>query len=506
MLVVEGEAYTYSEMHARVVHLAAQLERGGLVAGDRVMWQLPNGLDGVLMHFACWRLGLVSVPVVHIYREHELRDLVEAVRPDAVASYPARSDRAPAAEMDAALSAAGHRPRLRLLSGGMLPGWQSIVTDPPVGPRPQLSGVPAGPDEPCLILFTSGSTARPKGVVHAGRALVAEAACWRRLYGFGYRDVFLTSAPLTHVTGLLCALVPVTFGGSLVLMDRWDKARTAEHGVTFSCGATVFLQGIVEEYESQPPLSGATQLAAAHRLPLFQCGGSMIPESLVDRADRVGIVVTRAYGGTETLTRCYSDPDAPLAERRHWDGTAEECSWVEAVDEQRRPFPPGVAGELRVLSYGRMLEYLDHADAPDAIDDMGWFYTGDVGIVDDSGRVKITGRIKDVVNRGGEKFSTAEIEELICRHAAVESAAVVGLPDARLGEQVAAFVQMRKDHRWPGEEELRQHLEDLRLARQKIPQSWTVVDRLPISSAGKVDKQALRRQSVKTTAESAAND
>jgi acyl-CoA synthetase (AMP-forming)/AMP-acid ligase II len=166
---------------------------------------------------------------------------------------------------------------------------------------------------------------------------------------------------------------------------------------------------------------------------------------------------------------------------------------MEAVAPDRTPMPPGQEGELRVRSPQLMLGYTDEVLTRELVDADGWFYTGDVGTVDAEGRLRITGRTKDIINRAGEKFSARDIEELILSHPAVDSVAVVGLPDDRLGEVVGAFVTVAPGARWPGAEAMSSYLDGRRLARQKIPSTWHVLPELPRTASGKVQKHLLRQ-------------
>jgi acyl-CoA synthetase (AMP-forming)/AMP-acid ligase II len=184
-------------------------------------------------------------------------------------------------------------------------------------------------------------------------------------------------------------------------------------------------------------------------------------------------------------------PGDPLERRARTDGRVDTGSEVVAVDENRVPLPPGTLGELRIRSPKMMLGYLDPEHQAARVDSAGWLYTGDIGTVDEDGWVRIQGRLSDIINRGGEKFSPAEIESAIGSHPAIEAVAVVGLPDQRLGEQVGAFVTVRDGCEWPGEAVLLAHLERHQLARQKFPVVWQVRAELPRTPTGKVRKRDL---------------
>lgn len=494
-LVCDGRRYTYAELSRWVTRLAVQLVESGVRPGDRLLWQLPNSAEALAVHLAGWRAGALCVPVVPAYREHELAQILADAQPAAVifasSAGAGASGRSPVADMEALMATAGLRPRLRIAVGGAHDGWSTLAAAPQPGEHVDDRGLPdpAPAADPCLLLYTSGTTARPKGALHASASLVAEITTLGRAMGFSHRDVFITGAPITHVAGLLLTgLIPAAYGGRSVLLTRWDPddavRLASEEGATFSMGPTVFLQGFVERYEADPQ-------AHPHRLRTFMCGGAAISPALIERADRAGIRAFRSWGMTEAPTVGVIGPDDSLELRATTDGRLSEGCEVEAVDAERRPLPPGELGELRLRCPEQMLGYTDPALDAEQVDADGWFYTGDVGRVDAAGWVTMTGRLKDVVNRGGEKFSAQDIEHAISSHPAVGAVAVTGLPDERLGECVAAFVVLRDGAAWPGEQALLDHLDAQRLARQKFPAVWRVVEELPMTMSGKVQKNRL---------------
>ncbi len=489
-VVFEGRRITFAELHEWILAVAGQLVSRGIERRDRLLWQLPNCLEGLVLHLAAWRIGAVSVPVVPIYREHELRHILAEVQPRAVAFAGSLGDRHPAREMDALMDVMGVRPALKLSLGPARAGWEPILSTPSrVGPAaaPRLPD-PLPADECCLVLYTSGTTSAPKGAMHASRSLLATIRLWRDTYSFTPDDAFIMGAPITHIAGLLLAvLTPASTGARSVLMPAWDAARAVslceQELVTFCCGASVFLQGFVERYE--------TGESPAHRLPRFMCGGAAVPPSLIERAEAVGIRAWRCWGMTEAPTATLALPGDSLARRATYDGLPTEGCEIEAVDDDRRPLPRGRIGELRLRCPQQMLGYANSEVNAAQTDRDGWFYTGDVGHVDRDGWVTMTGRLKDIINRGGEKFSSQDIEHAIASHPAVESVAVLGVPDERLGEAVGAFVVVRRGKTWPGDAELIAHLEAQRLARQKLPVHWQLLEALPMTASGKVQKHVL---------------
>jgi acyl-CoA synthetase (AMP-forming)/AMP-acid ligase II len=481
-VVADGVVHTFADLRVRADALATALLAAGVGAGDVVTWTLPNGVDAIAVAAAVWRIGAVNNPVVAIYREHELSFVLDQLRPAAVVTTVAHRGRGHADEFGDVLASIGHRPQACLVTGGKATGWKPVDDLATSSPLP--AGIePAAADEPCLVLYTSGTTASPKGAVHSSAALLQEVRSMQREWGLTWRDVMFMASPLTHITGLLQGLlVPTAMGARSVLLDRWDPEEAVSlieaEGATYMAGATPFLQGVLDEYGRR----GVGQPS----LRQFCCGGAAVPPHLVEEADAIGLVAYRCWGMTEFPTTTLASENDPLDRRATTDGHRAEAVEVEAVDEDRQPLAPGTEGELRVRGPERMLGYADPEVDPDAIDQDGWFYTGDLGVVDDDGYVRITGRRKDVINRGGEKFSAREIEDLLAQHPSVAAVAVVGVPGGRLGERVCAAVVGRDGA--VDVAQLRTFLENHRIAKQKIPEEFRVVDDLPRTAAGKVQK------------------
>ncbi|GAB4902130.1 hypothetical protein MAHJHV30_01260 [Mycobacterium avium subsp. hominissuis] len=476
-----GHQLTYQELLKMVEHAAAWLAAADVGPGDVVCWQTPNWWEAYVLGLAIWHAGAVSCPIAPFCREHELRQVLEQVRPAAVITVANFRGFAHAEAFDDLLAWAGLGDAARVVLRGARPGWSpfEVVVSP--GRRQESAAV--GADEPCLILFTSGTTSGAKAAVHSSRTLLAETRQLADAWGLSWEDVAYMAAPLQHITGVLNAMtIPLLVGGSAVLADRWEAdvavADIMRHRVTYSAGATVFLQ----------ELTDAARAARVH-LPLrmFACGGATVPRAVMERSEEQGIPAARVYGMTELPTVTVMNRAYPFDLRAETDGAIAPGVQVRVVGTDGEPLAAGCAGELLVRGPEQMLGYLDRDANRAALDDAGWFSTGDVGLVDSAGFVTITGRIRDVINRGGEKFSAREIEDLLLTHPAVRHAAVVPGPDARFGEVPVAFVVFDQ----PGQasaEDLSRHLHATGLARQKTPVAWHFVDALPMTPSGKVKK------------------
>ncbi len=425
----------------RIARLAGGLARSGVGRGDLVAWQLPNGEPAALALWACWRLGAVAAPIHH---------------------------RATAAEVDRML---GALPAATVLDDGWI---GRLVEESP--PHP---GGPVAPDEPALVLHTSGSSGTPKGVVHTHAGLAHKARSMVRIHGLHARDVVLMPAPLGHVSGVLNGvLVPAAAQMRAVLLPRWDPdealAIIEAERVSFMVGPPTFFTGLRDASGWAPERVASLRIVSA--------GGAGVTPAFCERtAGEFGATVKRSYGSTEapTVATNHATDDARLG--WHTDGRA-----VDGVS-----FRIGDAGGLEVQGPELFVGYTDAARTAEAITDDGWFRTGDTAELGDDGRVTITGRLSEVIIRGGENISPAEVEAVLEAHPGVRAAVAVGVPDERLGERTAAVV-VPVPGATPNLEDLTAWCDTRGLARYKWPERLEVVEALPVLPSGKADRSALR--------------
>jgi acyl-CoA synthetase (AMP-forming)/AMP-acid ligase II len=469
---------TFADGLAMAHRVAGALAARGVKPGDPVAFQLPNRVEAAATFWGAALLGAVVVPIVHFYGAKEVGYILR------------QSD----ARVLLTADRTGHLDHLEILDGLApdLPALEHVlvVGDDPGrwepfvgaidGAAPRVEPAGADPSAPALIAYTSGTTADPKGVVHSHRSLGAEI---RQLASVqpGHGRPTLTGAPVGHAIGMLGGLVlPVFRGEPIAMIDGWDPATVLrlmlEHDLTAGSGSTFFLLSLLEH-----PDFGDAHI---RQMPAIGLGGSAIPTAVGERAARLGIEITRAYGSTEHPSTTSSRHSEPRDKRITTDG--HPLPGVELHLEED--------GEIWSRGPDLFSGYTDPALTAEATDGDGWYRTGDIGVMDDDGWLTITDRAKDVIIRGGENVSPAEVEDLLLRMPGVAEVAVVAAPDARLGEHGCAFIRPAPGAEAPDPATIRDHLEAAGLARQKWPEEIRAVADLPRTASGKVQKFALRDQ------------
>jgi cyclohexanecarboxylate-CoA ligase len=334
------------------------------------------------------------------------------------------------------------------------------------------------PDEARFLMYTSGSTADPKGCLHSDATLLAECDAQVRYHGMTDTEVFVMPSPVAHVSGLLYGLLmPIYLGATSVLMPKWDPTRflalvETERG-TFSGGATPFLAGVVDH-----PNLDRYDISS---LWLFPCGGADVPPDLIRRAiERLGVRTGRGYGSTEfpSITSA-AGPDHPDDKRAETDGLPIGANEIRISN-----------GEVEARGPELFLGYAE--PTLDAFTSDGWFPTGDLGVLDADGYLTITGRRKDIIIRSGENISARELEDILHAHPKVAAIAVVAVRDDRTGERACACVVPRDAARAPTLAELVDFLHEQDVSRHKAPEQLEVFHELPLTASGKVDKPKLR--------------
>jgi acyl-CoA synthetase (AMP-forming)/AMP-acid ligase II len=444
----------------------AELGSLGAGVGDVVCWQLPNCNDSVAMYRACWQLGATAAPLHHLAGPAE----VEAMMSGLGCSVLLDPDGQPGGRLERVME----RP-----SDGDHPGGPGLL-----GRRPSGSDI-------AVVLHTSGSSGTPKGVMHTHRALAYKARTMATLHGLGADDAVLMPAPLAHVSGLLNGiLVPSVAGMRTVLMSRWDTEAALglieSERITFMVGPPTFFIGLEHADGFSPQ--------RVESLRVLSVGGAGVTPEFVERTSELfGAEVKRSYGSTEAPTVASSPAGDDPWSRAHTDGRPTGAVRIRIVDPTTGvPRTTGEAGEVQLSGPELFCGYTDRA-ATAAATTGDWFRTGDVGVLDTAGRLTITGRIGNVIIRGGENIDAAEVEAHLVAHPGVSAAVVLGEPDERLGERVVAVVELAPQASGFELEECRDWFVRRGVARFKTPERIVEVAHMPLLASGKADRTGLQR-------------
>ena len=481
--LIDGEAELRFEQAAETVERVARWITSMTDPGDIVAWQLPNWWEGVIVHHAAIAAGCISNPLNPAWRERELRAVITSSKP-AVLVVPESWRGFETLEFAQQLQADSLVSAVVLVRGIARPGvfdFQHLLKVPASGSARRVSSA----DGEAVLLYTSGTTSAPKGVLHTHQSLLCEMDSFPTMHALTPEDRYLGGAPLGHIAGLVYgAMTPFALGTSTVLLERWVPARAiaaiAEDRATFQTGPPTFLQTLA---------SGAGN-ANLSSFRLFSTGGAAIPtEAARAAAARLGCVLKRAYGSTELPTLTATTMDDDERARTETDGRAIGGAEVRITGPDGDAQPLGAEGEI----WGRAPEMFAGYTDPsiDALTPDGWFRTGDLGMLDADGLLRVTGRLKDIIIRGGENISASELEDILSAHPAVADVAVIGVPDERLGERVCAVIVLR-----PGAtltlDQAVSHLRAHHVATHKLPEQLEVVASLPRTASGKLAKAAVR--------------
>lgn len=480
---------TYAELGDMVARAAAALRGMGIGTGDIIAIQSPNWWEFVVVTLAAHRIGAVINPLMPIFREHELTfmlgfaDAKAFIVPKFFAKYDFEAmantlkDKLPKLEHVIVMGGEGENSFEKALLGGS----ERQMPDP---------ALRLAPDDMSYLMYTSGTTGSPKGAMHTINTMMRCTINIAERAGLSSDDVIQVSSPVGHMLGFAAGvMLALRLGSTMTMQDVWEGKRGVElmatEGVAYTGGATPFLLDVVETVKN-----GGTR---PEKLRVFLCAGAPIPPALIERArNELGLTVCSVWGMTETLCSTMTEPDRAAEKSSRTDGRPTPGVEVRVVDDNNIPVPNGTVGRLMVRGSQSTLGYFRRDDL-DVFDGEGWMDTGDLAFMDDEGYIRIAGRTKDVIIRGGENVPVGDVENVLYEHPAVLAVALVGFPDQRLGERGCAFVQLR-----PGQTldlpAVQAHMESRKVAKQYWPERVEVVEILPRTPSGKIQKFLLREQ------------
>ena len=479
------EALTYGKLMEQVDAFACDLDSAGLAQGQRVAMWLPSRPATIVAVLACSRNGYICCPSLH--RDHtvgEIIDLLKRMRAAAVVAEVGYGADADKHDFFAQLGDIQTLRKIYRLERNVSQGWKGVVA-----PGGTTTAAPKGnPNTVLYLAYTSGTTGLPKGVMHTDNTLLANARALASDWSINDRSVVYALSPFSHNLGFGAMIMALSVGSRIVIHDLPRGAslvdRVVETAATFLVGVPTHAIDLLAEVK-------ARNLSDVGKLQGFRISGAAAPQGLVTELITRGIIPQSGYGMTETCSHQYTLPgDDPslIAE-----SCGRSCPGYEVRifdrEDSNRELKAGEIGQIGGRGASLMLGYFDdQKSTEEAFNRDGWFMTGDLGWVDEQGYLRITGRKKDVIIRGGHNIYPAKIEALAARHDAVQRAAAVPVPDPRLGERVCLVVMAR-----PGKsiepEDMLKHLDDVGLSKYDMPEFFLRVEEIPLTPSGKMRKR-----------------
>jgi acyl-CoA synthetase (AMP-forming)/AMP-acid ligase II len=483
-----GRCVTVEAFRDLALAVASTIAARGVCPGDTVCWQLPTGIEAAVVMTACARLGARQVPVMPILREAELTVIFDQTRPVLFIS-------------PTTWRGFDHR----ALAEGLVAssGCELIAVDLEAldvdsfglpllrGPLPTGWGDAAGSEDPTWVFFTSGTTGTPKGVLHTDSSVIASSNALLDIVGIDSGDVASIVFPMAHVGGPAMLGAVLRTGASCVVASSFDPVETprllVETDVTLLGSAAPFFLAYLAAQERH----GAEPLFRSVRLCMN--GGAPRSGLIAERLrSELGVGVVNGYGLTECPIATYTDPLDDEIQAPDVVGLAAPGVSVRIVDRRGVDLAEGEVGEIRLSGPQLFAGYVDGSADAAAFDDLGFIRTGDLGLLEADGQLRVTGRLKDVIIRSAENISAVEIETVLATHPQIVDVAVVGVPDERTGERVCAVIVTDGPDGALDVASLGELCRMAGLARYKCPEQILVVGALPRSAMGKVAKEQLK--------------
>ncbi|EFY4120184.1 medium-chain fatty-acid--CoA ligase, partial [Shigella flexneri] len=479
-----GASYTYSALDHAASCLANWMLAKGIESGDRIAFQLPGWCEFTVIYLACLKIGAVSVPLLPSWREAELVWVLNKCQAKMFFAPTLFKQTRP---VDLILPLQNQLPQLQQIVGvdKLAPATSSLSLSQIIADNiPLTTAITTHGDELAAVLFTSGTEGLPKGVMLTHNNILASERAYCARLNLTWLDVFMMPAPLGHATGFLHGVTaPFLIGARSVLLDIFTPdaclALLEQQRCTCMLGATPFVYDLLNLLEKQP--------ADLSALRFFLCGGTTIPKKVARECQQRSIKLLSVYGSTESSPHAVVNLDNSLSRFMHTDGYAAAGVEIKVVDDARKTLPPGCEGEEASRGPNVFMGYFDEPElTARALDEEGWYYSGDLCRMDEAGYIKITGRKKDIIVRGGENISSREVEDILLQHPKIHDACVVAMPDERLGERSCAYVVLKAPHHSLSLEEMAAFFSRKRVAKYKYPEHIVVIEKLPRTASDKI--------------------
>ncbi|HDQ6410096.1 TPA: medium-chain fatty-acid--CoA ligase [Shigella flexneri] len=490
-----GASYTYSALDHAASCLANWMLAKGIESGDRIAFQLPGWCEFTVIYLACLKIGAVSVPLLPSWREAELVWVLNKCQAKMFFAPTLFKQTRP---VDLILPLQNQLPQLQQIVGvdKLAPATSSLSLSQIIADNiPLTTAITTHGDELAAVLFTSGTEGLPKGVMLTHNNILASERAYCARLNLTWLDVFMMPAPLGHATGFLHGVTaPFLIGARSVLLDIFTPdaclALLEQQRCTCMLGATPFVYDLLNLLEKQP--------ADLSALRFFLCGGTTIPKKVARECQQRSIKLLSVYGSTESSPHAVVNLDNSLSRFMHTDSYAAAGVEIKVVDDARKTLPPGCEGEEASRGPNVFMGYFDEPElTARALDEEGWYYSGDLCRMDEAGYIKITGRKKDIIVRGGENISSREVEDILLQHPKIHDACVVAMPDERLGERSCAYVVLKAPHHSLSLEEMAAFFSRKRVAKYKYPEHIVVIEKLPRTASDKIQKFLLRKDIIR---------
>lgn len=496
-IIDKNSRYTYKELGHLVNRVALGLLELGLKKGDVISIQLPNWNEFIILHYAATKIGVITNPLVPIYRDREIHYMVAAVEakmivvPDSFRGfcYPDMINRL--------------KPEWPTLEHVYVVGqdvpagmssFSSLLTEPweqKRDPR-ELERISLDPNDVTEIIFTSGTTGLPKGVMHTHNTLCVSTDYWIERLRLTSNDVMFMASTFAHQTGFGYGVrLPTHYGGTGIYQEVWDPKAFLElvekEQITFTAGATPFLQDTL-----QHPNIKDYQLSS---LRYFVALGAPLPRALVrEAAEKVSFIILAGWGQTEDGLVTLTKPDDPEEKITETDGVSFEGMELKVVDEHGDQLSPNVEGDLLCKGPALFIGYYKQLKKTVQEFQDEWFVTGDRAVMDEAGYIRIAGRNKDIIIRGGENIPVAYVENVLYEHPDIAIVQIIAMPDPRLQEKGCAFISMKEGKQHLHLLDVQQFLKQKGVAKQYWPEHVEIVEDFPRTPSGKIQKFRLREQ------------
>lgn len=495
-LVDNKQTLSYKALYDIVMKFSSGLMELGIKKGDFVSVQLPNCAENVIAYLSCAKIGAIYNPIPTNLRNKEVEYMLTLCE-SKVFIIPEKFRKFNYVTMADPIRKNLNIQHVVVINNvqdnSVLPesflSFEEIVNTELTNEEIHRSQVTS--DDPLVVIFTSGTESQPKGVIHTHNTVLFGERVMKETLNITVNDAVFMASPISHATGFLHGVnLPLIVGAKSVLMEHFSGEKALEllskEKCTFTMGATPFLYDLLNILKKNPKSYDLSHFR------FFLCGGAPIPRYLVTEAKKIGFKVLAVYGSSESPPHTVSRLDDSEDYIVSYDGKPLPGIEVKVVDDTHKALPYGEIGEQVSRGPNVFVGYLKHPELTDQyLDDEGWYYSGDLCILHANEYIRIVGRKKDIIIRGGQNISPLEIENILLTHPKVENVAIVGVDDERMGEKACAFVVPHSGEEFTFEEMI-VFLEEKKVAKYKYPEKLKIVGEMPMTASGKIQKFRLQ--------------